>query len=94
MYNIIKLNNISSFIFIQYYHIKLRMNINILKILLSKTCIIFKYENIFNLQNHTKMKQGELPLRVGWGKKLPRRVGKFDNSSEGLTFLLDQFTLN
>ena len=37
---------------------------------------------------------GELPLRVGWGKKLPMRVGKVDNSSEGLTFLLDQFTLN
>ena len=37
---------------------------------------------------------GELPLRVGWGKKLPRWVGRFDNSSEGLTFLLDQFTLN
>ena len=37
---------------------------------------------------------GELPLRVGWGEKLPRRVGRFDNSSKGLTFLLDQFTLN
>ena len=32
---------------------------------------------------------GELPLRVGWGKKLLKRVGKFDNSSEGLIFLLD-----
>ena len=36
----------------------------------------------------------ELPLRVDWEKKLPRRVGRFDNSYEGLIFLLDQFTLN
>ena len=36
---------------------------------------------------------GKLPFRVGRGKKLPRRVGECDNSLEGLTFLLDQFTL-
>ena len=34
------------------------------------------------------------PSVVNWEKKLSRRVGRFDNSSEGLTFLLDQFTLN
>ena len=38
-------------------------------------------------------KMGELPVRVGWGKKLVKRVGRFDNSYEGLIFLLDQFTL-
>ena len=36
---------------------------------------------------------GKLTFRVGGGKKLPRRVGECDNSLEGLTFLLDQFTL-
>ena len=35
---------------------------------------------------------GELPDRLK--KKLSRRVGRFDNSSEGLTFLLNHFTLN
>ena len=35
---------------------------------------------------------GELPDRLK--KKLSRRVGRVDNSSEGLTFLLNHFTLN
>ena len=35
--------------------------------------------------------KGKLP---DWGKKLLKNVGRFDNSYEGLTFLLDQFTLN
>ena len=41
------------------------------------------------LQNSLERKEGELPLRVGWEKKLLKRVDRFDNSYEDLIFLLD-----
>ena len=40
-----------------------------------------------------KKKKGKLPFKVGRGKKLPRRMGEYDNSLKDLIFLLDQFTL-
>ena len=37
---------------------------------------------------------GRITLKGRLGKKILKRVGIFDNSYEGLVFLLDQFTLN
>ena len=36
---------------------------------------------------------GRITLKGRLRKKITKRVGRFDNSYEGLIFLLDQFTL-